>query len=198
MFRQAAKPPVLAALIVLAALSAMTATATRAAFTATDINPDSSWTAASLDLDDGVATATFTVTDAVPGQTASSCTTVTYTGTTNSVSAVKLYIPTYSDADGGGGGTGNAITLADDVDLNVDVFTSSDGSCSTGGSVAQASTAVDTFPVDFASGAALWTPSGGDMARDVQITWTLGSDTADDAQGDGVTAQLVYEVQAGS
>lgn len=176
---------------------------TSATFTDSTSSPGESWTAGTVVLDDNDGgTALFSVDGLVPGDTGSKCIEVTYSGSADP-SAVKLYVSALADTDGAGGDTAVASgQLSDDLDLTVDLYAAGE-SCATGTPTTNVfSGTLNTFGTantDYSSGVGTWDPTASsDLTRAYNFTWTLGTDTADDAQGDGSTATFTWETQAGS
>jgi hypothetical protein len=89
----------------------------RAAFSTTTENPDNAFNAGTIALtDDDADTAMFNVGAMVPGDTATGCLTVSYTGSADP-GAVKIYSNAYTESDGAADGASldAALTFAIDV-----------------------------------------------------------------------------------
>lgn len=161
-----------------------------AAFSATTQNPANNWASGSIALSDddggGVGSAMFDVTGMLPGQTATRCIKLTYTGATNPT-AVKLY---GSVTDGG---------LADHLEVTVKEGTGGGyGSCSgftASGTILNA-VKLKTFGstrTDYSTGAGTWDPAATGEAKVYEFTVTLRSDTPSSAQGSDAKATFTWE-----
>lgn len=183
-----------------ALVSTMVVRASSAAFTGSTSNDANSWDAGTVSLtDNDGAAAKFTVTNMKPGATGTACIEVKYTGSITPVEAIKLY-GTVTNTDGAGGATNVASgQLSDDLDIVVNVFAATQ-TCATGTPTRTAvyTGTLGTLPTAYASGSATsWTPTGGaNEVRAFELTYTLGSDTANDAQGDGADANFVWEASS--
>lgn len=193
--------------IALALVSALVVRTSEAAFTATTNNTDNSFAAGSLALTndhdgDGryaaSTTAEFAVTDLAPGDSGAGCIDVRYGGTLTGADLgnVAFYVANVNDTDGGAG----AGQLSGDLDVVVAVHDAGE-TCTTAvgaATVVQSSAALSAYPTTFAAGAdSGWQPSASGEVRAFEFTWTLGADTTDGAQGDSVTVDFVWEVNAG-
>lgn len=176
-------------------VSAMTAQATTAAFSDTTDNPGNTFTTGNVQItdDDGGATAMFSVSDMLPGTTATRCINVTYSGSQDA--GVRLY----------GSATGTALT--DYLDLTVERSTGAAGgvsfSCTGFDDVNKLSvwTATNgdfgTFlasKTDYATGADTWAPLGGTPTT-VSYRFTVTLQDDNNAQGKSSTVALTWESQ---
>lgn len=173
-----------------------------AAFTGTTSNTANSWQAGTVTLTDSDnGAALFSASAWAPGDSANGCIDVTYTGSVKPASAVTISAQNIADSIGGpdadGNGSADGDGLSTDLDLVVEILTAGE-TCSSltktptgvySGTLAALATAKSTG----------WTPDpssdGGldaDLARAFVITATLGSDTDNDAQGDGSTADFTW------
>ena len=164
-------------------VGALAYTATNAAFSGTT-DSTGSFTAASVTLtDDDFAGANFVAADMLPGDVATDCIEITYTGIAPArLAGLKVYGTSSGD-------------LADNLDLTI-THRGSGTTCSS----APASNAVYSgtlagLGIDYAGGSNGSVPlaSGETVAYD--FTVTLQSGTLDEAQGDNATATFVWEVQ---
>jgi hypothetical protein len=163
-------------------------TASEAAFSATTVNPMSSWTAGTVSLtDDDAGTAVFTAVGLRPGTTASKCTRVTYGGDISS-GDVKIY----SAAPTG--------TLGTYVTMTVEVGTV--GAFAGCGAFSASSTAINgialatvgtktNYSTGYSSG---WSPAAGE-SRVFKFTYTLSASTPDAQQGTACTMPFTWETQ---
>jgi hypothetical protein len=155
-----------------------------AAFSGTTSNPSSAFASASVALtDDDAGSAMFNASGMVPGDTATGCIVVTYSGTALPV-PVHLY--------GTAGGTG----LAPYLDLDVEIGSGGAfGSCAgfTPASTLYSGTlsGFASSYTDYASGLATWSPSATPEARTFRFTVTLQDD--DLAQGKTASAAFTWE-----
>jgi hypothetical protein len=179
---------VMAALLSLALVAVLVLRVSDAAFSATTDNTGSQWTAGDVVLtDDDSDTAMFAITAMKPGDTATECIAVTYSGSLDA--AVKLY-GTLTAGDG----------LDDYLDVTVRRGTGgSFGDC-TGFSSDETvySGTLDGFVgthTSFGTGAGTWAPTGGgpDDTVTYQVEVTLQDDNA--AQGKTATATFTWEAQ---
>ena len=172
----------------------MVLTTSRAAFSAQTQNTANEISVGNVALsDDDNGSAMFSVTDMAPGDTSQACIEVTYQGTIADPSAVKLYSGGFTDSG----------TLADELDITVEV--------GTGGSFADCAgftpsstifatntlTNFDTTHSDYTNGAVGWDPASTPESRTFRFTIALPSDAPDTVQGDSVTALIfTWEVQS--
>ncbi|MFV0257950.1 MAG: TasA family protein [Acidimicrobiales bacterium] len=179
-------------LVGIAAAAVMVLGASDAAFTANTSNQANSYSAASLSLvDDDSSSAMMQLSNLVPGDTATKCITVNYTGSTFDLTAVKLYAALANEVDG----------FAAHVDVTVSEGSGGSYSDCTGftqssqlysGTLANLASTHSSF----ANGITAYTPVSGNTSRTYKFVATLGSDTPDTAQGDSVTANFTWEVQS--
>lgn len=148
----------------------------------------------------GSTTAEFNESTLVPGDTGTGCIDVKYEGTITdsaSLTNIALYIANLSDTDGGSD-TGNGAKLSDDLDIVVNIYAATE-TCATlvpNKTLILASSPLATLPTSFGTGVDTgWKPSATNEVRAFEFTWTLGSDTANDAQGDSAQVDLVWEIQ---
>lgn len=171
-----------------------------AAFSATTVNPDNSWTAGTVALTDSQAgTAMFEATGMVPGgDPVTNCVEVTYSGSV-ATSATALYA-SWSDSDGGGATAGTpAAGLSDDLVVTVQMGEPgvACADLGAGNSTEVHAGTLDSMDTDFASGSLGWTPAGGsDTVRAFAFTVELPDTTPNDAQGDGATATFTWEARS--
>jgi hypothetical protein len=178
---------------------------TQAAFTATTSSVGTFSAGTVTITDDDSAAALFTATGLKPGDTASKCIAVTYTGSL--ANQVRLHVGV-TETDGGGGAVVNAVlddhlTVAVDYDASTNgTFAdcgdfASDGSIFTGtlGAMATAhSNYGNGRPLGSANGATAWTPAT-NAVRVFRITYTLASNAPDTVQGDTAVATFTWEAQ---
>lgn len=172
----------------LLAMSLLVVTGSRAAFTANTGNGANTFTAGTVTLaDDDAGSVMFNLTDMKPGDTATKCVNVTYTGSL--AADVKLY--------GTVGGTG----LADYLDTTVDIGTGAAGGASLdctgfaldsnlrGGTL----TAFGGANTDYASGLAGFAGATNPTTRSYRVTVTLQDDNL--AQGKTASVAFTWEAQ---
>jgi len=199
-----------AAFVAVLLVSGLVLTTSRAAFTAQTVNDNNSFAAGSLALTHDAPTSTrFNASGWVPGDSATECFNVTYSGDASSNSGVRLFAANLTDVDGASD-IGAAATLSDDLDVVVDVYAAGE-TCATG---VPTTTTVYTSGTPVGSNGTLggfaanhtgyvdgidpsWIPAGTPETRAFRIQVTLGADTANDAQGDSATVDFVWEIQAG-
>lgn len=200
-----------AAFVAVLASSAVVVQTSRAAFTAQTTNDANSFMAGTLALShDAPTSSRFAVSGWVPGDTATECIEVTYTGTASTSSGVRLFAAGLVDVDGAAD-SGAAARLSDDLDLTIAVYAAGQ-TCATAsptatvlygagtpsgadGTIAGLAAGHTGYANALVSG---WTPTTSPETRAFRITATLGADTADDAQGDSATVDFVWEIQAGA
>jgi predicted ribosomally synthesized peptide with SipW-like signal peptide len=183
---------VIAALVSLAGVTLLIGRASNAAFTDTT-STTGSFSAGQVELvDDDAGSATFTVTDMVPGpgSTVEECITTTYQGTTPDPGAVHLY-------SGGLVDTG----LAPHLDVTVEEGTGgSSASCAgftPGGTIYSGTlSGFDTAHTSYGTGVGTWNPASTPESTTYRFTATLGSDTPNAAQSTTAAATFVWEVQS--
>ncbi len=164
--------------------------ASYSAFSATTTNPTNNWTAGTVALTDNDAeTALFTATNLKPGATAAKCITVTSTGSL--ASTVKLYGTDYATTN----------NLAANLTLKVEEGSGSTTADCTGFAAAGAAifdgtmASFATGRTSFANGAGTWAPAAGTQTRSYRVTYTLGANTPDTAQGGTAKLGLTWEAQ---
>jgi len=158
-----------------------------AAFTGSAQNTGNSWDAGTVSFDDtNPAGALFTASNIKPGYTATQCIEVTYDGSITPASGIRFGATVTESNDGDGNG------LGDDLDVVVKMAAAG-VDCNPLASLVGSTIATTTI-AGLASGTTTsWIPTGGTPStRAFEITVTLGSDTADDAQGDGVDATFTW------
>ncbi|PCN49707.1 hypothetical protein Csp2054_01870 [Curtobacterium sp. 'Ferrero'] len=177
----------------LVASGVVVSTASYSAFSATTVNPTSTWAAGTVALsDDDADTALFTVPGLKPGSSGSNCIAVTSTGTLPST--VKLY------------GTSAATTksLASSITLKIEQGTGGGfGSCSGFTPASTNGTLVDTTLADFgststnfATGVGSWAPTGtASETRVYRFTYGLPSGALNSLQGGTASLGFTWEAQ---
>lgn len=178
---------VLAVLLGLLGSGVLVWQSSRAAFTATTSNDTNSWAAGTVSVsDDDSGSAMFTATGLAPGDTASRCVTVTYTGSL--ASSVKLYT-TASSYSG---------TLGSYLSLVVEQGTG--GSFADCAGFTSSSTVYSGTLANFASsatgfgtGVGAFAPTGAGQSSVYRFTYTLADDNA--AQGTSGGIGFTWEAQ---
>lgn len=179
-----------------------------AVFSGTTDNVNNSWAAGTVELtndpDGGgygdATTAEFNASELIPGDTATGCIDVRYDGSVTaaaSLTNVILYTANLADTDGGSD-SGDAAKLSDDLDMVVTIYDPGETCATASPTTTQifASAALDTMPTAFGSGIdSAWKPAANGEIRAFGFTWTLGSDTLNDAQGDSAQVDFVWEIQ---
>lgn len=164
-----------------------------AVFTGTTENADNSFAAGTVSLtDDDLGSALFTYSGWVPTDSATHCVEVTYEGTAAPGGAVDFYASHSDDTVDLGDG------LGDDLDVTVEIG-AQDDTCAafTVASTLYAAAALDTLASSASPLPTGWTPVvGSDVMRPFRITVTLGSDTANDAQGEATSATFTWAVSS--
>jgi hypothetical protein len=170
----------LAAAIVigLGASGALVWQGSEAAFTASASNPSNSWASGTVALTNSQpGSALFNVTALVPGNTATKCITVSYTGNVNA--EIRMYATSPSASN----------QLAKDLDLEISTSAAASGTADPGctGSYSWGAplvTTLDAFngKIDYATGTLVpaWTSAAGPQYRAYKIKYTLN--TASNAQ----------------
>lgn len=182
-----------AVLVGLITSAALVWQSTQAAFSSTVTNAGNSFTAGSVTLDDnGLAVAPFAVTNIIPGQTGNKCYELRYNGTLNP-SAVKFYFANFSATHNNA-----ALDLGDQMTVAVQVAT---GTCAAPGAYGGdlAATNFVTFGgarTNYGNGITIWDPAAAGEVRNVRISWAVGAGVGNEAQGDNVTTDFVWEVQS--
>lgn len=199
-----------AAFIAVIITSGLVLQTSRAAFTAQTTNDANSFAAGALTLThDAPTSSRFSVSGWVPGDTATRCIEVEYTGTASSNSGVRFFAANLVDVDGAAD-AGAAAKLSDDLDVVVSIYAATE-TCLTGAPTvttiynsttpaASAGTleALAANHTGYANGLnPAWTPAASPEMRAFRIVVTLGADTADNAQGDSATVDFTWEIQAG-
>lgn len=180
-----------------AIVSTMVVRSSSAAFTGQTGNAGNTWDAGTVTLTDNDAgSAKFSVANLRPTDAGNACIEVTYTGSLTPAASVKLYAAV-TDSDGAGTDTGAAAQLSDDLDVTVSIYGATE-TCATvtpTKSTVFTTAALGTMPASYATGVnSTWTPTGGaNETRAFEIAYVLGSDTANDAQGDGTAADFTWE-----
>jgi hypothetical protein len=198
----------IAAVVSLILVSAFIVRGSYAVFSDTTDNVDNAWAAGSValtnDPDGGgfsdATTAEFNESELIPGDSAAGCIEVRYDGDVTApadLTNVFLYTANLADTDGGSD-SGDAAKLSDDLDMVVYIYDAGE-TCATGTPTTTqifASAALGTMPTAFGSGIdSGWKPAASGEVRAFQFTWTLGTDTANDAQGDATEIDFVWEIQ---
>lgn len=195
----------LAGVIALLLVSVLITRTSQAAFTARTANPSNDFLSGTMLLENnpgggfGASTsAEFTEIGLVPGDTGTGCIDVKYSGSVTDaadLTNVVFYVTNLVDGDGSGTDTLAAAQLSDDLDLDISV---NDGTCtSPGAPVASTSGTLASFDGGFTTGwDSTWQPASNGEVRAFEFTWTLGSDTLDDAQGDSAAFTLNWEINS--
>lgn len=198
----------LAGVLALLLVSALITRTSQAAFTARADSPGNQFVSGSMLLEgdhdgDGTFSATtgaeFNEVGMVPGDSGTGCIDVRYGGSVTDaadLTNVVFYVTDVVDTDGSGTDVGTAAQLSDDLDLTVSV---NDGTCAVPGTtVASTAGTLASFDGDFTTSSwdTTWKPTTTGEVRAFEFTWTLGADTADDAQGDSAAVTLVWEVNS--
>jgi hypothetical protein len=177
----------------LLASGAVVSQASYSAYSASTVNPSSSWATGTVNLtDDDASTAMFSASNLKPGSTGTKCIAVTSTGSL--ASSVKLYA------------TGMTTTkaLTSYVSLAITQGTGgSFGSC-TGFSPLATGSAVYAGTVDnlgtsatsYATGLGTWAPTGAaNETRTYQVTYTVSASAPDSTQGGTAAIGFTWEAQ---
>ncbi len=206
--RNGARLTPIAAIISLLVVSLFVYRGSYAAFTDYTDNQGNAWAAGTVTLvndpdGDGTfgnaTTAEFDESGLIPGDSNSGCIDVRFDGSiaAASLTTVALYTANLSDTDGGGD-SGDAAKLSDDLDVAVNVYDAGE-TCATASPTRteiRSAVPLDQLPTAFASGVdSGWTPASAGEVRAFEFTWTLGADTANDAQGDSADVDFVWEIQ---
>ena len=195
------------AVISLLAVSFFVVSGSYAVFSDSTDNTGDQWAAGTVSLTNDpegdstfgdATTAEFNESALAPGDTGAGCIDVRYEGTiTGSLTNVFLYTANLNDTDGGSD-SGDAAKLSDDLDIVVNIY----GSGETCATVSPTKTEIfatnplDSMPTSFGAGVdSGWQPSATNEVRAFEFTWTLGTDTANDAQGDSAQVDFVWEIQ---
>jgi hypothetical protein len=170
-------------------------TTSRAAFSAQTDNTTNSVGAGDVTLtDDDSSSAMFTVSNMAPDDAAVvECIEVTYSGTIADPGEVRLFSGGFTDSG----------SLADELDITVDVGTGgSFGDCTGFSSTStvfstDTLTAFDTAHNDYSTGAVGWDPSSTPESRTFRFTVDLPTGASNSVQGDSVTdLTFTWEVQS--
>jgi hypothetical protein len=175
---------------------------TSAAFSDTALSPSNSWEAGTVTLvdDDGgdaMFSTSVSTANLMPGNTATHCIRVTYTGSLATPATVKVYATALS-------GTG----LGAYLDLVIEEGTNSLGAYSdcggfTGIAIHQAGTPIGSdgtlgyfaaHMTSYATGIGSWTPTASDAARTYRFRYTLQNSVL--AQGLNATVNFVWEARS--
>lgn len=184
--RSSRRSALVAVPLALVASAAVISGASYAAFSGSTDNAGNNWRTGTVALDDDhQGTALFEIDDLVPGDTGEQCLTVT--ATTSSPAEVRFY-----GADVVDGGA------ADHLDLIVERGTATGPGCE--GFTAQDGVFADTLgalaaSTSFADGHGSWTPTTGTEDTVYRITYRLGEDTPNSAQGTSASTTFVWEAQ---
>jgi hypothetical protein len=179
-----------------------------AVFSDSTDNVDNAWAAGSValtnDPDGGgfsdATTAEFDESTLIPGDTGTGCIDVRYDGDVTApadLTNVFLYTANLADTDGGSD-SGDAAKLSDDLDMVVHIYDPGETCATVSPTTTQifASDALDNMPTSFGGGIdSGWKPAATGEVRAFGFTWTLGADTANDAQGDATEVDFVWEIQ---
>lgn len=173
----------------LALVSGVVLQVSSAAFTSTTENAGNSWDAGTVTLTDNDSdTALFSVTGLAPEDTGNNCIEVTYSGSIAPGAAVSLHAAV-TETIGGSSGDG----LGDDLDIVVKMGTAGTSCALIGTPTSIYTGTLAAFNTSASALSTGWTPTlGVDTMRPFQITYTLGSDTANDAQEDGADATFTW------
>ncbi len=163
---------------------ALAFTATNAAFSGTTDASTGTFSAATVTLtDDEFGGTSFEAANMIPGDDATGCIEVTYTGSTLDLGGLRLYGTSAGD-------------LADNLDLTVTHRGAASTCAAAGGTNAVYSGALGTLGVDYVGGAAGFVPTAANQTVAYDFTITLQTGTLDEAQGDTATANFTWEVQS--
>jgi hypothetical protein len=174
--------------VALLASSAVVYQASNAAFTASTSNGANNWASGTVALtDDDTGSVLVNLTNLKPGDTATKCLNVNYTGSL--AAAVKLYTTSYSD-------TGLAQYLTFSIDEGTGATGGAALSCTgfTGGTSLHSGT-LDGFATTstaYGSGVSSWAPSGS-ATKSYRFSWTLQDNNS--AQGKNSSATFTWEAR---
>ncbi len=171
----------------------------RAAFTATTDNAGNAFSAGTIALTNDAGSAMFSVTGMVPGDVATGCLTVTYTGSADP-GPVKIYSNVYTESDGAADGANLDDALTFKID-RVDDCTAKNVQASVHAGIGL--TAFGAAYNDYSDGlSAQWDPAAtSNESYLFTATFTPSGSTATDNTriGDTVTGlTFTWETQAGS
>jgi len=195
-----------AVVVGVALVSVLIINQSRAVFTGSTSNPNNAFSAASISLtdDDGDA-AMFTVPAMVPGEFATGCIAVTYTGTPDPA-PVMIYVNAYTETDGATPGDGATLDEALTFDIDgVDNCTDRNITIPGVASAVTLEAGLDAY-VDYANGLdALWdppaSPGGATVSYLFEATFAPSGSSATDntRMGDTVSnLTFTWETQAGT
>ncbi|GGK18591.1 hypothetical protein GCM10010124_09000 [Pilimelia terevasa] len=168
---------------------------TASAFSATTTNPTNTMTIGTVTISDNDAgVALFTAPALLPGNTATSCVVVTYSGT--AASTVKMYVANYNATDGAADG----VVIGTWLNMQVQIGT---GTCGAPVGLTNVTAAApgDTMTTvsgktNFSNGYGTgWTSAAAGNTRVFRFTYTLNASTPSTAQGDSITTDFVWEAQ---
>lgn len=180
-----------AALAGTVASGAMVLHASAAAFTGSTSNGPQTYTAGTVVLtDDGVGTLFSSISNLKPGDTATSCIKVTYTGTLGA--AVKLFAATANDT-----GLGAYVKFTVDQGTTGPAASRTCGTAPAfGGTITPltSATVATSLPTSYGTGYTCWTAATNDN-RWYRITYLLDAATPDAQQGKKVDVTLTWQAQ---
>lgn len=179
-------------------MSALIVTTSQAAFTASTDNTTNSFATGSIALvDDDVANALFSVTNAGPGDSATSCINVTYNGTIDP-DLVKFYASGYTES---------VVDFGDFINVKIDEgsgaaggpTTSCTGFVSDDGGTLEYDGTLPLMPTAYAGGAGTWDPNntGPGQVKSYEVTLELDASATNAEQNESITLlTLTWEVQS--
>ncbi len=174
--------------LALLASSAVVYQASNAAFTASTTNGANNWAAGTVQLsDDDSGSVLVSMTGLQPGDTATKCLNVNYSGSL--AAAVKLYTTGYTDT-----GLGQYLTFSIDEGTGATGGATLDCTGFTGGTSLHSGT-LDGFATaasSYATGVSSWAPSAS-ATKSYRFSWTLQDDN--NAQGKDATATFTWEAR---
>lgn len=201
------KIQLLAGVLALALVSVMVVRTSSAVFSGTT-DTAASWDAGTVTLtdDDGAihASANLTLTNLKPGDSGFDCIEVTYGGSLvgADLAGVKLYASSVTNTDGAAGDTNVASgKLSDDLDVTIQTLDATNWALTDCTNFLLGTSIFATAPVDnlgtsYATGHGSWAPAATNETFYYKVAWTLGTDTANDAQGDGTDVTFTWEAQS--
>lgn len=173
-----------AALLSSVGVGAMAISATNAAFTGQTVNTGNQFDAATVTLtDDDGGAAMFTAANLIPGETATGCIEVTYTGSTTNLAALRVF----------GSSTGD---LTNDLDLLIARGDAGSSCAAIGTTTSVYSGTLDAFGADYANGSAGLTPSATNETVAYQFDVTLDAATPNTEQGQTAEVDFTWEVRS--
>ncbi|WP_189114796.1 hypothetical protein [Pilimelia terevasa] len=167
----------------------------QSAFNATTTNPNNSMSMGSVAISDNDSNvALFTASNLLPGNTATSCIVVTYSG--SATGTVKLYTSSYNATDGAADGA----VLGTWLKMLIQVGTGTCGApvgltditAATPGDTMATVSGKTTFANGYGTG---WTSAASGNTRVFRFTYTVDASTPQTAMGDGITTNFVWEAQ---